>query len=780
MTEEQELVKSEYDTSRQIALDRAEGLGIYAELMIEQDMNKKLSDRIKDQETRCEMLAKNFQVESRLVGDLKSEIEHLNEQLKFKEQTVHNNRTTMGALQNALANESYECGFQLDSSWIDRETTRKSRYTNPMSPTSRKSYNRQASRFNTFVTKYNEMGTKDLKNEVAKRMTTNQNMFNSRVSVGFTTDFGESQNKFSSGVLPSGNYERKTGLGIPKGPGQLKGVGRMSQSNTVWANRPNFIVEALGAKLAGQKEELGWSNADTFGDQRETMQFGRMTRGAKGGQSEKLFPTVERVETDHSPEPEFEEKVGSMTVNKSKVKFASGDDENPNSHRSKSRFGSNDLIVIDTHEENLDLEEAEFYDEPELEAQNPFIGQVTPFHSLLAKHMLNSHANYDTPQWAPKSENSVASLNTLKPSSIMAGLALTQIVSDFTPYKKMVDERVELNMKLLDLESELKDANEARDMNITAVMEKSELEGKKMIFMKAQGALKSINGRINQILDTTPDTSPKKPKLDPLHNMQSFQTREFAEDVLGEQIDHLKGKLEKLELHTRGLQSHSDEISLVLEKKESELLGLESANSEINAKLDVLEVSKVLDQNLVLELRELLESKEKSIEKFELSQKTSESEKRALNDILEGSFADKGRLAEQVIDLGSEIEKREKIIAGLKLRVDGLGKGNAELETFVSQIKKELKDSAEAQESLAKKGDGLASELEKSQKLIEAKDTDLKSAAEKLAAAQNLTDQGKLALESKISEHQTAIDAALEKFDSQNKKLELINENCLD
>jgi hypothetical protein len=73
--QDQELVKSEYDTSRQIALDRAEGLGIYAELIIEQDMNKKLSERIKDQETRCEMLAKNFQSESRLVGGLKSEID---------------------------------------------------------------------------------------------------------------------------------------------------------------------------------------------------------------------------------------------------------------------------------------------------------------------------------------------------------------------------------------------------------------------------------------------------------------------------------------------------------------------------------------------------------------------------------------------------------------------------------------------------------------------------------------------------------------------------------
>jgi hypothetical protein len=686
----------------------------------------------------------------------------------------------MGALQNALANESYECGFQLDSSWIDRETTRKSRYTNPMSPTSRKSYNRKPSRLNTFVTKYTDMGTKDLKNDVAKRMTTNINMFNSRVSNGFTTDNGESRNKFFSGVLPSGIYERKTGKGIPKGPGQPKGVGRMSQSNTVWANRPSFNAEAVGAKLAEKKEDLGWCHADTFGDERETMQFGRMSRGTKGGMSEKLFPTVERVETDHSPEPEILGKVGNMTVNKSKVKFASGDDENTNSHRSKSRFGSNDLVVIDTDEENLDLEEAEFYDEPELEDQNPFIGQVTPFHSLLAKHMLNSHANYDTPQWAPKSENSVASLNTLKPSSIIAGLALTKIVSDFTPYKKMVDERVELNMKLLDLESDLKDANEANSMNFTAVMEKSELEGKKMIFIKAQGALKSINGRINEILSVTPETSPKKPKLDPLHNMESFQTREFAEDVLGEQIDHLKLKLEKLELHTRGLQSHSDDISLVLEKKESELLGLESANSELNGRLDVLEVSKVLDQNLVLELRELLESKEKSIERFESSEKTWESEKRALNVILNGSLAENDKLAHQVTGLGSEIEKREKIIAGLKLRVDGLGKGNAELETFVSKIKKELKDSAEAQESLAKKGDGLASELEKSQRLIEAKDLDLKSAAELLAKAQNLTDQGVSALESKISEHQIAIDAAQEKFDLQTKKLKLINENCLD
>jgi hypothetical protein len=118
---------SEYDTSKQIAMDRAEGQGIYAELMMEQDLNKKLFNRIKDQETLLEMLTKNFESESRLVGDLKSEIDQLKEQLKFKEQTFQNNRSTMGALQNALANESYECGFQLDSSSIDQETSRKSR-----------------------------------------------------------------------------------------------------------------------------------------------------------------------------------------------------------------------------------------------------------------------------------------------------------------------------------------------------------------------------------------------------------------------------------------------------------------------------------------------------------------------------------------------------------------------------------------------------------------------------------------------------------------------------
>jgi chromosome segregation ATPase len=320
-------------------------------------------------------------------------------------------------------------------------------------------------------------------------------------------------------------------------------------------------------------------------------------------------------------------------------------------------------------------------------------------------------------------------------------------------------------------------------MNFTAVMEKSKLEGKKMIFAKAQGALKSINGRINEILSTSgPDSeaSPPKPKHDPYHNMESFQTRDFSEDILGEQIDHLKAKLQKLELHTRNLQSNSDENSQILEKKESDLLNLESANSELNSKLDVLEVSKILDQNLVLELRELLESKEKSIEKFELGEKTWDSERRALGVILEGSLEENGKLSDQVTGLGLEVEKREKIIAGLKLRVDGLGKGNAELETFVGKIKKELKDSVEAQEILAKKGDGKASELEKSQKLIEAKDLDLKLAAEKLAASQDLTVAGVSALESKISEHQTAIDAAQNKFDQQNEKLELINENCLD
>jgi hypothetical protein len=108
-------------------MDRAENQGIYAELMIEQDMNKKLFERIKNQENLLEMLTKNFESETRLVGDLKSEIDQLKERLKFKEQTCDNNRSTMGALQNALANESYECGFQLDSSSIDGETTRKSR-----------------------------------------------------------------------------------------------------------------------------------------------------------------------------------------------------------------------------------------------------------------------------------------------------------------------------------------------------------------------------------------------------------------------------------------------------------------------------------------------------------------------------------------------------------------------------------------------------------------------------------------------------------------------------
>jgi hypothetical protein len=281
--QDQELTKSDYDTSKQIAMDRAEGLGIYAELMIEQDMNKKLSVRIKDQEILLEMLTKNFESESRLIVDLKSEIDQLNEQLKFKEQTFNNNRTTIGALQNALANESYECGFQLDSSWVDRETTRKSRYTNPLSPTSRKSYNRQPSRFTSFVTKYNEMGTKDLKNEVAKRMTSNINMFNSRVSIGFTTDNRESRPNTAIGVMANGNYGGQTNIGIPNGPGQLKGVGRMSQSNTVWAGRPSFNIGAVDAKLAGQKAELGWSNAGTFGERQKTIEFGRLTRGNKGG-----------------------------------------------------------------------------------------------------------------------------------------------------------------------------------------------------------------------------------------------------------------------------------------------------------------------------------------------------------------------------------------------------------------------------------------------------------------------------------------------------------------
>jgi hypothetical protein len=189
-----------------------------------------------------------------------------------------------------------------------------------------------------------------------------------------------------------------------------------------------------------------------------------------------LFPTIEKVETENSVDPEILERVGNTTVNKSKVKFTSGDDENTNSHSSRSKFGSNHLIITtDDDHLDLDLEEGEFYDEPELKDQNPFIGQVTPFHALLAKHMLASHTNYDTPQWAPKTENSVASLKSLKPGNLMAGLALTQLVSDFTPYKKMVDERVELNMRLLDLESELKDANDAAEMNFTAVMEKSEL-----------------------------------------------------------------------------------------------------------------------------------------------------------------------------------------------------------------------------------------------------------------------------------------------------------------
>lgn len=86
----------------------------------------------------------------------------------------------------------------------------------------------------------------------------------------------------------------------------------------------------------------------------------------------------------------------------------------------------------------------------------------------------------------------------------------------------------------------------------------------------------------------------------------------------------------------------------------------------------------------------------------------------------------------------------------------------------------------EKQENLAKKGSGLASDLEKSQRLVEAKDLEIKLAAEGLAVSQDLTAAGVSDLESKISEHQTAIEAAQSKFDLQNEKLELINENCLD
>jgi hypothetical protein len=136
---------------------------------------------------------------------------------------------------------------------------------------------------NTIVSKYNEMGTKDLKNEVAKRMTSNINMFNSRASNGFTTDNGKSGLNTAIGPKARGNNRGQTNIAIPKGPGQLKGVGRMSQSNTVWAGRPSFNIGAVDAKLPGQKVELGSSDADTFGDQQQTMEFGRLTRGNKGG-----------------------------------------------------------------------------------------------------------------------------------------------------------------------------------------------------------------------------------------------------------------------------------------------------------------------------------------------------------------------------------------------------------------------------------------------------------------------------------------------------------------
>jgi DNA repair exonuclease SbcCD ATPase subunit len=523
------------------------------------------------------------------------------------------------------------------------------------------------------------MGTKDLKNEVAMRMTSNFKMFNSRVSTGFNTPNGESGLNTDIKPKARGNNRGKTNIAIPKGPSQLKGVGRMTQSNTGWAGRPSFNIGGVDAKLAGQKAEIGWSNADTFGDRQQKMEFKRLTRGNKDDKSKSLIPTIETVETENSGEPEILEKAGNTTVNKSKVKFTSGDDENTNSYRSRSKFGSNDLIITTDDEHldlvlDLDLEEREFYDEPELKDQNPFIGQVTPFHALLAKHMLAPHTNYDTPQWAPKTENSVASLKSLKPGNMMAGLALHQFVGDFMPYKKMVDESVELNMRLLDLESELKDANERAEMNFTAVMEKSELQGKKMIFAKAQGALKSINGRINEILSTSgldSEASRPKPKQDPLHKMESFQTRDFSEDVLAEQIDHLKAKLLKLELHMRNLESHSSEISQTLQKKESELLNLESANSSLNSKLDVIEVSKNLDQRFLSELQELLESKQKTIQKFESGEKTLDSELRALKVTLKGSLEENGKLASQVTGFGLEVEKREKIIVGLKLRVDG-------------------------------------------------------------------------------------------------------------
>jgi chromosome segregation ATPase len=195
-----------------------------------------------------------------------------------------------------------------------------------------------------------------------------------------------------------------------------------------------------------------------------------------------------------------------------------------------------------------------------------------------------------------------------------------------------------------------------------------------MIFAKAQGALKSINSRINEILSTSgPDSeaSRPKPKHDPLHSMESFQTRDFSEDVLAEQIDHLKAKLDKLELHTNNLESHSSEISQTLQKKESELLNLESANFSLNSKLDVLEVSKLLDQRSLSELQELLESKQKTIQKLECGEKTLDSELRALKVILKGSLEENGKLAQQVTGFGLEVEKKEKIISGLRVRVDG-------------------------------------------------------------------------------------------------------------
>jgi hypothetical protein len=47
-----------------------------------------------------------------------------------------------------------------------------------------------------------------------------------------------------------------------------------------------------------------------------------------------------------------------------------------------------------------------------------------------------------------------------------------------------------------------------------------------------------------------------------------------------------------------------------------------------------------------------------------------DSELRDLKVILKGSLEENGKLAQQVTGFGLEVEKKEKIIAGLRVRVD--------------------------------------------------------------------------------------------------------------